>query len=284
MGTVEVQDPQVVEGETEEVPQGGEGESTETQDEGWSINDVPLELRPHVEKAIKPFHSRTTKAERQASELSTKIQELESKASLSEKQERQLEVMKQDVFRLATDDNYRSSMRSRLGIKESPKNGSLPEGWDQPEAVTARKLLFDEFTKGFEETYGIKLSELPKVFNAASGFEARVMNDAQEEINATQKAVTDEGLPWSDEILDSCIQVIGRMKKSGKSISLRDAYDAIRKPFVEAEAKKVASTDTKIKTRLPFKPEGKGGDHKLTGDALLRNVINELGVPGSFND
>lgn len=290
MGTpVEAQDPQIEEGQAEEATQGDAGESVAdtgaSEESGWSIKDVPLELRPHVEKAIKPFHSRTTKAEQAAREYEKKLKEIEPKLSNLDLTAKQMESLRGQLYRLVTDDDYRKSIRSQYGIKEQEKNSQgMPEGWESPEAVTARKLLFNEVVKGIEETYGFKLSELPKVFNAAQGFESRVVQDAQKEITSTEKAVTEEGLPWSAEILDSCIQVVGRMKANGQSISLREAYDALRKPFIEAEQKKAASTDSKIKEKLPFKPAGKGGEQKLTGDALLRNVINDLGVPGSFND
>src|SRR3990167_8102433 len=146
------------EGETEEVPGGDGGEQSDAAtgnevDDKWSIKDVPLDLRPHVEKAIKPFHSRTTKAEQKVSNLEKKIQELETMAKGSEEYKTQLDAVKQDAFRLLTDNRYREEVRNKYGY--SGGNGqdkALPEGWNDPSAVQARQLLFNEVVSGIENT------------------------------------------------------------------------------------------------------------------------------------
>lgn len=79
--------------------------------------------------------------------------------------------------------------------------------------------------------------------------------------------------------------MVGKNTKMGKQMSLRQAYDSIIKPVIDAQNKKIASTDKNLRDKhLPLKPDGKGGQTRLSGDALLRNVINDLNIPGSFND
>lgn len=276
------------EGEVEEAPQGVDGGEigSETGDDGWSIKDVPIEVRSHLEKAIKPFHSRTTKAEMRAADFEKKLKELEPLAKTSESVKGQLEALRQEMFRAVSDESYLKSLRSRLGIRIQSEgtDKNLPEGWNEPEAVKARQLLFSEVVKGIEEQYGIRLSDLPRIAQSASAADNLVVQNAHEEIDQTKGSIEKEGLPWSDDILDACITNVGRNAKNGKKITLRQAYDNLFAPAVEAARKKAASTDVKIKGKLPFKPDGKGGQTKLSGDALLRNVIDDLGLPGSFED
>lgn len=277
------------EGKAEEAPKveaGGEPGNEAGKDDGWSIKDVPLEVRSHVEKAIKPFHSRTTKAEMRAAEFEKKLKELEPLAKTSEELKQTIEGLRREMFKAVSDEAYLKDLRTRFGIKvQSGDNGKdLPEGWNDPDAVKARQLLFNEVVRGIEETYGIRLSDLPRIAQSATAADSLIVQNAQEEIEATKGSIEKEGLPWSDDILDACIANVGRNAKNGKKISLRTAYDNVIMPAVETARKKAASTDVKIKGKLPFKPDGKGGEAKLTGDALLRNVIDDLGVPGSFED
>lgn len=288
MGTpVEEQGTTTEGGKTEEVTteQAGGESGTAGKDEGWSIKDVPIEVRSHLEKALKPFHSRTTKAEMRAADFEKKIKELEPLAKTSDELKGQVESLRREMFRAISDDDYRQNLRSRFGIKADSKDkGELPDGWNEPDAVKARKLLFNEVVRGIENTYDIRLSDLPKIAQSASAADTLIVQNAQEEIDATKETIEKEGLPWNEDILDACIANVGRNTKNGKKISLKQAYNNVIMPAVESERKKVASTSLKLKEKLPFKPDGKGGQTNLTGVAHLRSVIDDLGVPGSFED
>src|SRR3990167_6602839 len=160
MGTqVEETDTTAAEGQVEETTEGtveGESGSKTSADEGWSVNEVPPELRQHVERALKPFHSRTTKAEMRAAEFEKKFKELEPMAKGSEEYRNQVETLRREMFRVVSDDDYRQSIRSRFGINSSVKTtgDALPEGWNDPSAVQARNLLFNEVVQGIEKNYG----------------------------------------------------------------------------------------------------------------------------------
>jgi len=286
---VEEPDIEVAEGQGEEPPQQSDGEESgadtgNANDDGWSINDVPPELRGEVEKAIKPFHSRTTKAEQEAKSLSEKVKELEDSLQGATSAKDEVEKIKVFAQRVLTDDQYREHVRKQSGYK-APQQGEPPEGWNSPEAIQARQLLFQEIVGQIEKTYNFSLSDLPRLSKSASTVDSILRSSAEEEIGTTRESITKEGLPWNDEILDACINYVGRQAdKEGKQITLRKAYDTIIMPIIEAEKKKAASTDSKIKDDLPQPPTNKGGDPALTGDAKLKSVIENLGLPGSFDD
>lgn len=247
--------------ELEAKPEGDE-------EEGWSIKNVPEQIRAEVEKAIKPFHRKYTKTRQ---ELKKKEQAWEQeKASYISKTD--YENVIKHLRGALTDENYRKTLQAQFGVQ--PPRTDYPEGWNSPEAVQARNLLLDEFKKAV-------LQELSPILEGQKGLSGQVMQmltrDAQSEIDATSAEVKKEGLPWNDEILEACIDRVKKFTRQGKQVTLREAYDSFYKPMIKAHQEIEASRGERKKGLKPFAPTT-SGDKQLTGDDKLRAIISQLPI------
>lgn len=263
---------------------GTDEESPETSDvEATDGSAEPVDAST-PEARIKSFQAQATKASQEAAQFKKELEELRGKARDSEELNRKIQAFQDYTDKLLRDDNYRESMRQQHNIRR-PEPNAKPEGWDSLEAVQARNLLIDEFERALQQKYGFDFSALPTAVQQAASVETMLVRDAQAEIDTTKIEIEKEGMPWSEEILQACIAVVKKHTENGQNISLKKAYEKVINPILEKYKAKEASTDAELKGGpKPMKPGDKGGKPKLTGDALLKSVIQDLGVKGQFED